>query len=93
MASGQSAKTTNILVVGSIFVIAILLFGMIWAGRSARKDTAKAVSTVSLLYLDEPGETKRKDGGRTSYQTPEDGAASCIATAAPEAEGTAGHDD
>ena len=53
MASEQNAKTTNIVVIGSIVVIAILVFGTIWTGRSARKDTAKAVSTVSLLYLDE----------------------------------------
>ena len=60
MASGQSAKTTNIVVVGSIVVIAILVFGTIWTGRSARKDTAKAVSTVSLLYLDELAERREQ---------------------------------
>ena len=60
MASGQSAKTTNIVVVGSIVVIVILVFSTIWAGRSARKDTAKAVSMVSLLYLDELAERREK---------------------------------
>ncbi len=53
MASGQNTKTTHIVVVGSIIVIAILVFGTIWTGQSARKDTAKAVSKVSHLYLDE----------------------------------------
>ena len=60
MASGQSAKTTNIVVVGSIVVIVILVFSTIWAGRSARKDTAKAVSMVSLLYLDELAERREQ---------------------------------
>ncbi len=40
-------------VIGGILVAAIMVFGTIWVGQSARKDTVKAVRSVSTLYLDE----------------------------------------
>ncbi|MBR1628426.1 MAG: response regulator [Lachnospiraceae bacterium] len=40
-------------ITGSVVVALILVFGTIWMGRSASKDTQQAVRNVSLLYLDE----------------------------------------
>ena len=40
-------------VLGSLIVVVILIVGTIWTGRSASRDTEKAVRNVSLLYLDE----------------------------------------
>ena len=40
-------------IIGGIVVIAILVLGTIWMGRSASRDTEEAVRSVSLLYLDE----------------------------------------
>ena len=37
----------------SILIAAILILGTIWTGYMARRDTEQAVSSVSLLYLDE----------------------------------------
>ncbi len=38
---------------GGILVAIILVFGTLWTGRTARRDTEAAVRSVSLLYLDE----------------------------------------
>ena len=38
---------------GGAVLVFILVFGKIWVGNSARNDTESAVSSVSLLYLDE----------------------------------------
>ena len=40
-------------IVGSIVVALMLIIGTFWTGRSATQDTEKAVSNVSLLYLEE----------------------------------------
>ena len=40
-------------IVGGILIAAIMVAGTIWTGRTAQRDTEEAVSTVSLLYLDE----------------------------------------
>ena len=40
-------------IVGICVVMLILVFGTIWMGQSAKKDSEQAVRTVSLLYLDE----------------------------------------
>ena len=40
-------------VLGSIGVVLVLVLGLLWMGISARRDTEKAVRSVSLLYLDE----------------------------------------
>ena len=49
----RKRNTTSIAVIGSIVVILIVVFGTVWMGRSAKKDTEEAVRSVSLLYLDE----------------------------------------
>ena len=49
----QTKKTTRIAVAGSIIVLAIMIFGTLFTGRSARRDATEAVRSVSLLYLDE----------------------------------------
>ena len=46
-------NTIAIAVVGVFIVMLILVLGTIWIGQSAKKDTEKAVRSVSLLYLDE----------------------------------------
>ena len=49
----KSNHTAHIAVIGSLIVLVILVAGTIIMGQSARKDTDRAVRTVSLLYLDE----------------------------------------
>ena len=44
---------TNVAIIGTIIVFAILIMGTVWMGRSGRTDTERAVRAVSLLYLDE----------------------------------------
>ena len=39
--------------IGGVVLAFILVFGTFWMGRSAARDTASAVRSVSLLYLDE----------------------------------------
>ena len=46
-------RTTLIAAIGGIALVIILVFGTMWVGNSARKDTETAVRSVSLLYLDE----------------------------------------
>lgn len=46
-------RTTLIAAVGGIALVIILVFGTIWVGHSARRDTESAVHSVSLLYLGE----------------------------------------
>ena len=53
MENGRKNRIAQIAVFGCILVAAILIFGTIWTGRSATRDTEKAVRSVSLLYLDE----------------------------------------
>ncbi len=40
-------------ITGSVVVALLLIIGTFWTGRSASQDTEKAVSNVSLLYLEE----------------------------------------
>ena len=40
-------------ITGSVIVALLLIVGTFWTGRSASQDTEKAVSNVSLLYLEE----------------------------------------
>ncbi len=49
----KGKNTTRIAIIGIMAVILILVLSTIWAGRSARDDSQKAVRTVSLLYLNE----------------------------------------
>ncbi len=46
-------RTAAIAVIGGLIVVLILVFGTLWTGHSAKKDTEDAVRSVSLLYLDE----------------------------------------
>jgi len=39
--------------IGALLVMIILVFGTVWMGNSARRDTETAVRSVSMLYLDE----------------------------------------
>jgi len=45
--------TTTIAIIGIVVLAIILVFGTIWMGQGANKDTEEAVRSVSLLYLDE----------------------------------------
>ena len=38
---------------GAFLVLAILVFGTVWTGKSAQRDTVGAARSVSLLFLDE----------------------------------------
>ena len=53
MKAKSNRKNVPIAVITGAIVAFILIFGMIWSGHRARKDTEKAVSSVSLFYLDE----------------------------------------
>ena len=46
-------STTMTVAAGTLAVILILVFGTIWTGNMAKKDSEAAVRSVSLLYLDE----------------------------------------
>ena len=50
---GNGKRTNRITAAGIIIIVAIMVFGSIWTGHSAQRDTEKAVRSVSLLYLDE----------------------------------------
>ena len=49
----RQVKTVTIAVIGGLIVMAALVLGTIWMGRSAGRDVGEAVRAVSLLYLDE----------------------------------------
>ena len=49
----EQKKTLSIAVAGIVLVIAILVFGTIWTGHRAQKDTAEVAHSVSQMYLDE----------------------------------------
>ena len=53
MDTGRKNRTMRIVVVGCIFIAAILILGTILVGRSAQRDTIEAARSVSELYLDE----------------------------------------
>ena len=53
MENTRKKSITFLLILGGIIVVAILVFGTIWSGRSASHDTEKAVRSVSLMFLDE----------------------------------------
>ena len=50
---GNGKRTTLVTAAGIIVIVVILVFGSMWTGHSARRDTEQAVRSVSLLYLDE----------------------------------------
>lgn len=56
----KNRSVMTVAVIGGISVVVILLFGTIWMGRSASRDTETAVRNVSLLYLDELAERREQ---------------------------------
>ncbi len=53
MSTRKKNNITLVAAIGGFIVILILVLGTIWMGRSASRDTEKAVRSVSLLYMDE----------------------------------------
>ena len=53
MKSTRSKSTISIAIVGTVIFVLVLTVGTIVSGLLAKKDTEKAVESVSLLYLDE----------------------------------------
>ena len=49
----KKRNTLSITIIGFAAVAIILVFGTLWTGNLARRDTENAVNSVSLLYLDE----------------------------------------
>jgi len=49
----KKRNTLRISIIGFAAVTIILVFGTLWTGNLARRDTENAVNSVSLLYLDE----------------------------------------
>ena len=53
MRRAQGKNTITIAIIGTVIVVLILIFGTIWMGQAATRDTLSAVESVSLFYLDE----------------------------------------
>ena len=53
MKSLNNKRLMAVVIFGSIAIALILILGTIWTGKSASRDTEKAVRNVSLLYLEE----------------------------------------
>lgn len=49
----RNTAIITVAVIGSLFVMFVLVFGTVWMGQHARSDTEAAVRSVSLLYLEE----------------------------------------
>ncbi|MBQ9424383.1 MAG: response regulator [Erysipelotrichaceae bacterium] len=49
----KNINTLWIAIIGIVALALVLVFGTLWMGSSAKKDTQEAVRSVSLLYLDE----------------------------------------
>ena len=49
----NNKNTMLVAILGSLFVVLILVIGTYWTGRTASRDTETAVRNVSLFYLDE----------------------------------------
>lgn len=47
------SSTVSFITVCSLVIVIVLVFTTLWVGQSTRKDTDRAVRTVSVLYLDE----------------------------------------
>ncbi len=50
---GNRKSLMSAAVIGTAVVLAILIFGTVWTGQRARRDTSEAVSSVSQFYLNE----------------------------------------
>ena len=53
MENRRGRNNLSVAVIGGAVVALILVIGTFWMGRSASRDTASAVHSVSRLYLDE----------------------------------------
>ena len=53
MLKKQKSNTAYGVIIAAVLIGVFLILGTVWMGRSARKDTDRAVRSVSLLYLDE----------------------------------------
>lgn len=53
MTGFKKSGTVQVAVIGSIIAAAVLIIGTYWMGKSASRDTERAVHNVSSLYLDE----------------------------------------
>ena len=53
MKRSNTLKTMVMTIAGGLVVALMLVIGTVWTGRSASRDTEKAVRNVSILYLDE----------------------------------------
>ncbi len=51
--TAETKKALPIALAGIAIVIAIMIFGTIWTGRKAQKDTSGVAHSVSQMYLDE----------------------------------------
>ena len=49
----QKNNTAKFITISSIVIVAVLVLTTLWVGQSTKKDTDRAVRTVSILYLDE----------------------------------------
>ena len=57
---GQRRNTILLAVIGGIALAAVLIFGTVWMGQSARKSTEEAVHSVSNFYLQELAERREQ---------------------------------
>ena len=53
MDTERKNNLVGFVIAGGLIVAVILALGTMWMGNSARRDTVKAVRSVSLLYMDE----------------------------------------
>lgn len=53
MKQNNSKRTTAIIIIGSLILVGLMIFGTILMGQSTKQDTEKSVRTVSLMFLDE----------------------------------------
>ena len=60
MEAKKQASIMRAAITAAIVVVAILIVGSFWNGKSAGADTEKAVRSVSLLYLNELAERREQ---------------------------------
>ena len=53
MKQQNSKRTTAIIILGTLILVCVMVVGTILTGQSAKHDTDRAVSTVSLMFMDE----------------------------------------
>ena len=53
MKQQNSKRTTAIIILGTLILVCVMVVGTLLTGQSAKHDTDRAVSTVSLMFMDE----------------------------------------